>query len=181
MSSTAHVSTILGGRCFTYTFVKLENKEKPFPVFQLVHATKLDGKLYASWMFENLMGCTGTQTVYLITRSWYPRKNCTKAEVQNCAFSLSSVGRILVANLGAKLSKLCKARSRICSLHEQERQKLQIGHLRLNNLGSICMSSCWIRLVHLALSKDVCANKLCTKSTSGHLPKSTEVRIMSLS
>jgi len=46
------------------------------------------------------------------------------------------VGTILVANLGAKLSKLCKARSRICSLHEQERQKLQIGHLRLNNLGS---------------------------------------------
>ena len=104
----------------------------------------------------------------------YPRKNCTKAEVQNCAFSLSSVGRILNANFGAKLSKLCKARSRICSLDEQERQKLQIGHLRLNNLGSICMSSRWIRLVHLALSKDVCANKLCTKSTSGHLPKSTK-------
>ena len=139
MSAIAHVSTILGGRCFNYTFVELENKERPYPVFQLVngkHPTKLDGKLYASWMFENHMGCTGTQTVYLITRSWYPRKNCTKAEVQNCAFSLSSVGRILSANFGAKLSKLCKARSRICSLHEQERQKLQIGHLRLNNLGS---------------------------------------------
>ena len=63
-------------------------------------------------------------------------KELYKAAVQNCAFSLSSVGRILVANLGAKLSKLCKARSRICSLDEQERQKLQIGHLRLNNLGS---------------------------------------------
>jgi len=66
MSAIAHVSTILGGRWFNYTFVELENKERPYPVFQLVngkHPTKLDGKLYASWMFENHKGCTGTQTV----------------------------------------------------------------------------------------------------------------------
>jgi hypothetical protein len=51
------------------------------------------------------------------------KKELYKADVQNCAFSLGSVGRISGANLGAKLSKLCKARSRICSLHERERER----------------------------------------------------------
>lgn len=39
------------------------------------------------------------------------KKELDKAEVQNCV-SLSSVGRLLQVNLGAKLSKLCMARSK---------------------------------------------------------------------
>ncbi|OEL20392.1 hypothetical protein BAE44_0018587, partial [Dichanthelium oligosanthes] len=45
------------------------------------------------------------------------KKELYKAEVRNYAFSLNSVGRLSGANLGAKLNKLCMARSKICSLH----------------------------------------------------------------
>uniref|UniRef100_K3ZB20 Uncharacterized protein n=1 Tax=Setaria italica TaxID=4555 RepID=K3ZB20_SETIT len=98
-----------------------------------------------SWMLENGMGCTGTQILHLKPRNPGAQEIIVQSRsAKLCTFSLSNVGILAGANLAARLSKICMARSK--NLFTTRARQRELANWTMpkayNNLGSICMSSC---------------------------------------
>lgn len=87
--------------------------------------------------------------------------------------SLNNVERLWCLN-----SVLCTARCKILFPSQIETCRLDTSNEerpKHNNLGSVRMSRCRVKLVCHALSKDVFQNKPWAKGASGHLPQTKNI------